>query len=520
MALWENFPYSNYHDLNLGWIIQQLKKVEEGSVLSVNGQTGEVVLYQADTMFLPEVDTNVWQIIRTCDGVVCGIHFNKDGNATIVNGNRLIEIYTADNPPPYPVESVNGMTGNVTLFEDRAVRLPDLTNDELHNWNIFRKLNNTDEGIQFGDDGTVYIIHGTNRYPIYSVNNPPPYPVTSVDGATGAVTLYPDEDIQFNDITVPTTHKIRLFSMLNNKMIGIEIDDNGSAYILNDESRLPIYVEGVNDPSDFIDPESAILEIVDNLTIGTQWGIVRQLQNDKVGFVVAYDNATDDYKAYMKVNSAMVQLLTLADIPSQTGVVSINQQTGVVTLTGEDITVTSLDSTTIADALGLIKTAMAIVENGDTATHTIIKGEFVIWNDHMYQAIADIAVGDTLSYLNLSLITKGALNNLEDIVDYSNVITWGASNVTGASPVCALEGVGRIRMLRVVFNPTRTLDGWQTVLTLPVGHRPAAYISELVGNTDTEPYVRYMRLTTGGSLQIYGTIQNSLAVNMSYIATN
>ena len=52
--------------------------------------------------------------------------------------------YSPDNPPPYPVTSVNGKTGAVT--------------------------------IDAGTEGA------------YSPNNPPPYPVTSVNGKTGAVT--------------------------------------------------------------------------------------------------------------------------------------------------------------------------------------------------------------------------------------------------------------------------------------------------------------------------------------------
>ena len=38
------FPYTNLHELNLDWIIEQLIKIEQGAVLSVNGQTGEVVI--------------------------------------------------------------------------------------------------------------------------------------------------------------------------------------------------------------------------------------------------------------------------------------------------------------------------------------------------------------------------------------------------------------------------------------------------------------------------------------------
>ena len=65
---------------------------------------------------------------------------------TSVNGKTgaVGGLYSGDNPPPYPVTSVNGKTGDVTI-----------------------------EG-------------GTGD--AYSPDNPPPYPVTSVNGKTGAVT--------------------------------------------------------------------------------------------------------------------------------------------------------------------------------------------------------------------------------------------------------------------------------------------------------------------------------------------
>ena len=61
--------------------------------------------------------------------------------------------YGPNNAPPYPVTSVNGKTGNVTL-------------------------NAADVGL-----GNV------DNIKQYSENNPPPYPVTSVNGQTGAVTV-------------------------------------------------------------------------------------------------------------------------------------------------------------------------------------------------------------------------------------------------------------------------------------------------------------------------------------------
>ena len=525
MALFENFPYTDLDQLNLDWIVRQLKKMEDSTVISVNGQTGEVILYEADSMQLPAVDSNVWQIIRICDGVVCGIHFNNNGNATIVNGNRLIQIYTADNPPPYPVTSVNGQTGDVTLYQGAIVRLPDLTDEQLLNWNLYRLVNGQQRGIQFNTDGTVQIINGQQRNQVYTSVNPPAYPVTSVEGLTGDVILFPETEIQFNDIDDPAEHNFKLFSILNSNEIGIKIDDAGHCWIVRGENEIPVYVQGINDPSDFVNPESAILELVNNVTQGRQWGIIRSVPDgndayDEIGFVVAWDAGDNNYKAYMKVNSTMVQLLTLADIPSTTGVVSINGETGVVTLTGSDVNINGREATDIDTAITLLMNNIAVVENGDTATHHILHREFVIWKRHLYQAKAAIAIDEPISSSNLQAISKGGLNTFEDVVDYSGDITWGATSVTGSTPIAALEGIGRIRMLRVVFHPTSTTTGWKDILTIPPEHCPASFISEICGSADENPTVKQCRLTTTGALQVYTTANKQFSLNMTYFTND
>ena len=30
MGIFENFPYTNYHELNLDWVIEKIKELEEG----------------------------------------------------------------------------------------------------------------------------------------------------------------------------------------------------------------------------------------------------------------------------------------------------------------------------------------------------------------------------------------------------------------------------------------------------------------------------------------------------------
>ena len=77
--------------------------------------------------------------------------------------------YSPDNPPPYPVTSVNGETGAVTGVYTIEFQPP----------YPVTSVN--------GKTGDV-VIEGGGTGNAYSPDNPPPYPVTSVNGKTGAVT--------------------------------------------------------------------------------------------------------------------------------------------------------------------------------------------------------------------------------------------------------------------------------------------------------------------------------------------
>lgn len=63
-----------------------------------------------------------------------------------------------------------------------------------------------------------------------------------------------------------------------------------------------------------------------------------------------------------------------------------------------------------------LKAAAAIVEDGDTATHTIAQGQYVIWQGALYTADAAIAAGTTLAASggnkNLTAVENGGLNAL------------------------------------------------------------------------------------------------------------
>lgn len=88
--------------------------------------------------------------------------------------------YSANNPPPYPVTSVNGQTGAVSIV------IPEggITEEEDPTVPSWAKQPNkpTYSKSDVGLGNVADVLQ-------YSASNPPPYPVTSVNGQTGAVTI-------------------------------------------------------------------------------------------------------------------------------------------------------------------------------------------------------------------------------------------------------------------------------------------------------------------------------------------
>ena len=170
------YPYSTLQELNLDWILTKVKNILRfvpddgvvgqilrrtpdgaewsnetgggGTVDSVNGQTGTVVLTASDVGALPDSYTAPVTSVNTKTGAVV-LDKTDIGLGNVAN----VAQYSASNPPPYPVTSVNTKTGAVVLDK-------------------------TDIGL-----GNVANVAQ------YSASNPPPYPVTSVNGQTGAVTI-------------------------------------------------------------------------------------------------------------------------------------------------------------------------------------------------------------------------------------------------------------------------------------------------------------------------------------------
>ena len=172
----------------------QLTNLPSAPVTSVNGATGAVNLYADDTTLNLAGDgivvsgTGATSTLDVDSGTTANKIVKLDGSARLpaVDGSQLTNL------PSAPVTSVNGATGAVNLYADNAT------------------LNLAGDGIVVSgtgatstldvDSGTtankIVKLDGSARLPAVDGSQPtnlPSAPVTSINGATGAVNLYADD---------------------------------------------------------------------------------------------------------------------------------------------------------------------------------------------------------------------------------------------------------------------------------------------------------------------------------------
>ena len=372
MSLFENFPYTNLHELNLDWLVKMIEELKDSQVLSVNGQTGEVILYQNAITQFPNVEDDHWSIIRMADGTQRGIMFANDGTGYIVHGNTMSQIYSVNNQPPYPVTSVNSKTGNVTLYTEQYVQLPTLTDAQMQNWTLFRTLNNVSEGIQFNDDGTADIIHGNQRYRIYDKNA---YPTI---GSSGSIVLFTENN---NLLNLPADAQATAWGLsksINNVNTGLGFTDQGDLVLLVGNDSYPVYT--ALNPGWVEDPEDDTI-IINTEAATPDWGFLRETTEGYVGILFSNDSNLTEPSAYVQYIDSndqvqTIKLLTAADIPA-TGVYSVNGMAGTVVLYGGDIQISANNPLSLSVIMGrLNSTSHAYVAGTSYPAGTIIVRDY------------------------------------------------------------------------------------------------------------------------------------------------
>lgn len=184
------FPWTNLHELNLDWFLSKFKQftnnylettatvelipTTEQPEVTVTGGTLDDDTDIVDPFtfnFKLPINSSGGGAVNSVNGKVGDVVLDK---TDIGLGNvENVAQYSASNPPPYPVTSVNGMTGDVIVSGGGG---GDVLSVNGKTGAVV--LDKTDIGL-----GNV-----ANEAQ-YSANNPPPYPVTSVNGQTGTVII-------------------------------------------------------------------------------------------------------------------------------------------------------------------------------------------------------------------------------------------------------------------------------------------------------------------------------------------
>ena len=131
------------------------------------------------------------------------------------------DFYSADNPPPYPVTSVNGKTGAVT-------GLYSVDNKPPYPVTSVNGKTGAVTGLYSADNPPPYPVTSVNGETgavtgVYTIEFQPPYPVTSVNGKTGAVTI----DVDTSGLYSPTNPPPYPVTSVNGKTGAVEISTSG-----------------------------------------------------------------------------------------------------------------------------------------------------------------------------------------------------------------------------------------------------------------------------------------------------
>lgn len=463
MSLFENFPYTNLHELNIDWLIKELQMVKESAVISVNGETGEVILYQDPDIEFPATDNGGWDMVRKVDGTIAaGIRFTADGVAYLITGAQVKQLYDANHQPPYPVTSVNGQTGEVNLT----------------------------------------------------------FPVTSVNNQTGTVILYPEQYVRLPDLTGEQLSSWNFYRYVNSVIHGIQFDNDGRAYIMNGSARYQIYTENNAQPFTFVDNVNAgVMKITQDAPAGV-WGFLRETDSGTAGIVFSYESTTPT--AYLRYIDAQevthnVKLLTPEDIPSSSGVVSINGLTGVVVLTGDSILATSGGSLSVSQVLSNIDSELSTIEsdigiviNGSTASQNVSAGQYVIVKnstisgitDGLYTSRYNISANTIFTASDLLAVTTGGLNDLlgdvETLNDHIGIQTpsqKGVSITAGgdSNSYATARFVGNICIINYSILSTNALPFLSTLLTFS-GFKPVTIINAVCFDENSDSRIHGVRV--------------------------
>lgn len=200
------FPFLNGQQLNLDWIMQQLRAIlnfmpiDQGAVGDVLQRGTKGATWQPLTSVVYDIDGMSPAAELTTSDELPIYDVSAQGNYK-VTVQDVLDLAAAS-----PVSSVNGQTGAVVLDASDVGALPDTTTIPSDTADLTNTAGFVDAAgaaaaapVQSVNSQTGAVVLGKSDVGLgsvdnvqqYSASNPPPYPVTSVNGQTGDVVITP-----------------------------------------------------------------------------------------------------------------------------------------------------------------------------------------------------------------------------------------------------------------------------------------------------------------------------------------
>ena len=413
------------------------------AVVTVNGQNQNVSIATADVssgnvvrVFVPEGNMSAAFIIKAEASGGGGTTTTAYGDLTgkpRINGVTLVDnktskelkLYGTDNAPPYPVTSVNGQTGDVTISAGGNV-------DSVNGKTGVVVLNKSDVGL-----GNVDNVRQ------YSTSNPPPYPVQSVDGATGAVVT---NAVKTTPQSLSDTQKQQVRNNIGAGTSSFDGDYNS----LTNKPTIPTKTSQLTNDSGFI-TDAALTGYAKTTDIPTK---TSQLENDshyitaneapvksvntKTGAVVLTQDDVGDGATYVRTHNDFTDALKT----------QINTNKDNIAMAEGDIDGLQTDVGTLKTNVGSLQTALTskqdvIVGAASTITDNNLVADRALISDSSGKVAVSNVTSTELGYLDgvTSNVQTQLNNKLENIPIATSTTLGGVKPVAKTSDMTQSVGV-------------------------------------------------------------------------------
>ena len=417
------------------------------AVVTVNGQNQNVSIATADVssgnvvrVFVPKGNMSAAFIIKAEASGGGGTTTTAYGDLTgkpRINGVTLVDnktskelnLYGTDNAPPYPVTSVNGQTGDVTISAGGNV-------DSVNGKTGVVVLNKSDVGL-----GNVDNVRQ------YSTSNPPPYPVQSVDGATGAVVT---NAVKTTPQSLSDTQKQQVRNNIGAGTSSFDGDYNS----LTNKPTIPTKTSQLDNDSHYITANEAPVQ-----SVNTKTGAVVLTQDD-VGdgatYVRTHNDFTDALKTQINTNKDNIAMAEgdIDGLQTDVGTLKTNVSSLQTALTSKQDVIVGAAST-ITDNNLVTDRALISDSSGKVAVSNVTSTEL----GYLDGVTSNVQTQLDKKLENIPVATSTTLGGVKPVAKTSDMTQSVGVDANGALYTApGGGGTGSGDMLKSVYDPTGTVE--------------------------------------------------------------